>query len=91
MKRRIIVEYGNASKIAKAMNCTPVMVSHALNYKKNSFLARKIRHVAKTSSEALKLAMNKEERIMKTLLKNGLGFDSRAYLDMVCPEFQMEL
>lgn len=41
------MDYGNVAKIAKVMNCTPVMVSMAINFKKNSLLARKIRYVAK--------------------------------------------
>jgi hypothetical protein len=48
MNRKIIVEYGKVNKIASTMNCTRVMVSKALNYHKNSPLARKIRHVAVT-------------------------------------------
>lgn len=46
--KKVVVEYGTAGKIAKAMNCTLEMVSKALNYKKDSQLARKIRYVAKT-------------------------------------------
>lgn len=47
MMRKIVVEYGNVGKIAKVLKCTPEMVSKALNFKKDSFLARKIRYVAK--------------------------------------------
>ena len=47
MRRKIVLEYGNVAKIAKVMSCTPRMVSMAVNFKKNSQLARKIRHVAK--------------------------------------------
>lgn len=46
MNRKIVVEYGQVNKIAKSMNCTRVMVSKALNYHKNSPLARKIRYIA---------------------------------------------
>ncbi len=45
--RKIDVNYGDNLKIAAAMNCTQEMVSKALNFKKNSTLARKIRYVAK--------------------------------------------
>lgn len=47
MMRKIVLEYGKVGKIAKVMRCTPEMVSKALNFKKNSLLARKIRYVAK--------------------------------------------
>lgn len=47
MRKKIVLEYVNVAKIAKVMSCTPRMVSMAVNFKKNSQLARKIRHVAK--------------------------------------------
>lgn len=47
MNRRIVMERGNVVKIALAMNCTREMVSKALNFKKDSALARRIRFVAK--------------------------------------------
>ena len=47
MNRRIVTDRGNVVKIAKTMNCTREMVSKALNFKKDSMLARKIRYVAK--------------------------------------------
>lgn len=47
MNRRIVMDRGNVLKIAKSMNCTREMVSKALNFKKDSMLARKIRYVAK--------------------------------------------
>ena len=47
MNRRIFMDRGSVVKLASAMNCTREMVSKALNFKKNSMLARKIRHVAK--------------------------------------------
>lgn len=46
MKKKIVLEHGNATKIAKLMNCTREMVSKSVNFKKNSMLARKIRFVA---------------------------------------------
>jgi hypothetical protein len=46
MKRKILVEKGEGAKIAKLLKCTPEMVSYSLNFKKNSFLARKIRKTA---------------------------------------------
>ena len=47
MNRRIVMDRGSVVKLASAMNCTRVMVSKALNFKKDSMLARKIRFVAK--------------------------------------------
>lgn len=47
MSKRIVLPHGDVSKIASSMRCTREMVSKALNYKKDSFLARKIRYVAK--------------------------------------------
>ena len=47
MKRKIVLDHGNATKIAKVMGCTREMVSKSLSFKKNSLLARKIRFVAK--------------------------------------------
>ncbi|WP_168354586.1 hypothetical protein [Palleniella muris] len=53
--KRIILEYGKIAEIAKVMDCTRTMVSLSLNYRKNSFLARKIRHVAKTQFEGIEV------------------------------------
>lgn len=47
MKRRIVMDRGNVVKLASTMNFTREMVSKALNFKKDSMLARKIRFVAK--------------------------------------------
>ena len=47
MGKKIVMDRGNVVKIAKTMNCTREMVSKALNFKKDSMLARKIRYVAK--------------------------------------------
>lgn len=47
MDRRIVVSHGDSKKIALSMNCTREMVIKALNFKKDSMLARKIRYVAK--------------------------------------------
>lgn len=47
MDRRIVVSHGDSKKIAVSMHCTREMVSKALNFKKDSELARKIRYVAK--------------------------------------------
>lgn len=44
--KRIVVQYGEVKAIAKIANCTFEMVSHALAYRKNSLLARKIRKIA---------------------------------------------
>lgn len=46
MKKKIIVEHGEQMAIAKIMGCTPEMVCHSLAFRKESFLARKIRKVA---------------------------------------------
>lgn len=40
------MDRGNVKKIAKAMNCTREMVSKALNFKKDTPLAKKIRFYA---------------------------------------------
>lgn len=47
MERRIVLDRGNVAKIARSMNCTREWVSKALNFRRNSLLARKIRYVAK--------------------------------------------
>jgi len=47
MKRRIIVNHGDVEKIARSFQCTREMASKALNYKKDTELAKKIRYVAK--------------------------------------------
>lgn len=47
MNRRIVMDRGSAAKLASTMGCTREMVSKALNFKKDSMLARKIRFVAK--------------------------------------------
>ena len=46
MNQRIVLEHGNVKKLAETMGCTREMVSKSLNYKKDTTLARKIRHVA---------------------------------------------
>ena len=58
MNRRIVMDRGNVVKIAKTMNCTREMVSKALNYKKNSMLARKIRFVAKEQYGGIEIGSN---------------------------------
>ena len=45
MKKRIVVEHGEVTKIARLMNCTPEMVSHSLAYRKDTKLARSIRKI----------------------------------------------
>ena len=47
MKRRIVMDRGRVVELATTMNCAREMVSKALNFKKDSRLARKIRYVAK--------------------------------------------
>ena len=47
MNKRIVMDRGSVIKLASSMNCTREMVSKALNFKKDTVLARKIRHVAK--------------------------------------------
>ena len=46
MKARIVVEYGEVSKIASLLGCSPEMVTHSLAFRKNSKLARSIRQLA---------------------------------------------
>ncbi|MBO4800430.1 MAG: hypothetical protein J5545_01030 [Bacteroidaceae bacterium] len=48
MNKRIVMDRGGVVKLAESMNCTREMVSKALNFKKDTALARKIRHVAKS-------------------------------------------
>ena len=47
MGKKIVLHHGDGQKVAASLNCTREMVSKALNFKKNSMLARKIRYVAK--------------------------------------------
>lgn len=46
MKRRIIVERGEIGHIAQLMGCTREMVGHSLAFRKDTDLARRIRHLA---------------------------------------------
>ena len=46
MKARIVVEYGEVSKIAGLLGCSPEMLTHSLAFRKNSKLARSIRKLA---------------------------------------------
>lgn len=46
MRRKIVVEQGEVTAIAKLMGCTTVFVSYALNFRKNSELAQRIRRMA---------------------------------------------
>ena len=46
MKKRVIVEHGVGKKIATLLGITPEMVSKSLNYKKDSYLARRVRYMA---------------------------------------------
>lgn len=48
MNKRIVLSHGDAKRLALSMGCTREMVSKALNYKKNTELARRIRHVARS-------------------------------------------
>ena len=46
MKKRIVVEHGEVTNIAKLMGCTCAMVSYSLAYRKNTDLAQRIRKMA---------------------------------------------
>lgn len=46
MKKRIVIDRGQMKEIAKLFQCTDMAVSMALNFKRNSLLAKKIRMVA---------------------------------------------
>lgn len=46
MGKKIVLHHGDGQKVAASLNCTREMVSKALNFKKDSQLARKIRYVA---------------------------------------------
>lgn len=47
MNKRIVLNHGEAQKLASRFGCSREMVSKSLNFKKDSVLARKIRFVAK--------------------------------------------
>ena len=53
--KRIILDYGKCSALARSMQVTRETVSRALSYKKNSELARKIRYVAKTQYDGIEI------------------------------------
>ena len=55
MSKRIVMERGAVSKIARSLGCTKEMVSKSLNYKKDTELAKKIRHVACTQYGGVEL------------------------------------
>ena len=55
MKRRIVMDRGRVVELATTMNCTREMVSKALNFKKDSRLARKIRYVAKEQDGGIEI------------------------------------
>jgi hypothetical protein len=46
MKRRIVVDRGEVTAIARLMRCTSQMVSYSLSFSKDTLLARKIRKIA---------------------------------------------
>jgi hypothetical protein len=46
MKQRIVVERGEVNELHKLFKCSRQMVTYSLSFKKNSFLARKIRKAA---------------------------------------------
>lgn len=46
MAKKIVMKRGAVNKISRDMNITHEMVSKAVNFKKDSELARKIRYVA---------------------------------------------
>lgn len=46
MKKRVIVDRGVGRKLATLFGITPEMVSKSLNYKKDSYLARRVRYMA---------------------------------------------
>lgn len=46
MRRRIIVEHGEVTRLASLLHCTREMVSHSLAYRKDTSLARSIRKLA---------------------------------------------
>lgn len=58
MNRRIVMDRGGVAKLSKTMNCTREMVSKALNFKKDTTLARKIRYVAKEQYGGIEIGNN---------------------------------
>lgn len=65
MKKKIIVEHGEQVAIAKILDCTPEMVCHALAFRKESFLARKIRKVAmERGGVEIELGTTQKQRIV---------------------------
>lgn len=47
-KEKIIIPHGQQAKLAEVFGCTQGMVANALNYNRDSDLAKRIRHVALT-------------------------------------------
>lgn len=47
-KEKIIIQHGQQVKLAEVFGCTQGMVANALNFNRDSELAKKIRHVAIT-------------------------------------------
>lgn len=62
MRKRIVMEIGNGKKLASQLHCSEEMVSMALNYKKNSLLARRIRHLALTQFGGVEIGGNDDEK-----------------------------
>lgn len=46
MKKKIVVQHGENTAIAKILGCTHEYVCHALAYRKDTPLARRVRKVA---------------------------------------------
>jgi len=46
MKRRIVLEKGQGKELARAFGCTPQTVCHAMNFRHDSELTRRIRKAA---------------------------------------------
>lgn len=74
MRRKIVVEQGEVTAIAKLMGCTTVFVSYALNFRKNSELAKRIRRMAllrggiEVGNEPVKESSN-EDKTMETAVR----------------------
>ena len=74
MGRKIVVEQGEVTAIAKLMGCTTVFVSYALNFRKNSELAKRIRRMAllrggiEVGNEPVKESSN-EDKTMETAVR----------------------
>lgn len=74
MRRRIVVEQGEVTAIARLMGCTTVFVSYAINFRRDSELARRIRRMAllrggiEVGNEPVKGGTSNEDKAMEAAI-----------------------